>query len=195
LIKFLEKASTYPIHFGRLFEKECVIISKDNILKQLITKSAGFFKHIGIDLPDELEGNISVNAKIGIFIIRSHTFKPKIDNARNYCKDIGYDLFYNAGVHFISQVFYQEGSEKKDVIRKLLGEIMMALESSKEKFQTMTKIKVLEKEKDEKDENPLKYTLKGGRQIEKNLSKALRRDVLAERVQMKKQYNIAFNVI
>jgi hypothetical protein len=37
--------------------------------------------------------------------------------------------------------------------------------------------------------------MKGGRQIEKNLSQLLRRDVLTEKVQMKKQYNIAFNLI
>lgn len=78
LVKFLEKASTYPIHFGRLNEKEFLIISKDNILKQLIVKSAGFFKHIGIDIPDQPEGIISSNVKIGVFVIRSHTFKTKI---------------------------------------------------------------------------------------------------------------------
>jgi hypothetical protein len=50
LVKFLEKASAYPIHFGRLGQKDCIIISKDNILKQLINKSAGFFKHLGLDL-------------------------------------------------------------------------------------------------------------------------------------------------
>jgi len=53
LIKFLEKASTYPIHFGRIGEKDCIIISKDNILKQLIYKSTGFFKHTGISLIGE----------------------------------------------------------------------------------------------------------------------------------------------
>jgi len=53
LLKFLEKASTYPIHFGRIGEKDCIIISKDNILKQLIYKSAGFFKHTGISLMGE----------------------------------------------------------------------------------------------------------------------------------------------
>ena len=37
--------------------------------------------------------------------------------------------------------------------------------------------------------------MKGGRQIEKSLSQLLRRDVLTEKVQMKKQYNIAFNLI
>jgi hypothetical protein len=47
-------------------------------LKQLINKSPGFFKHIGMDLSSELEGNISANAKIGIFLIRSPTFKTKI---------------------------------------------------------------------------------------------------------------------
>lgn len=50
LIKFLEKASTFPIHYGRLGEKRSVIISKDNILRQLISKSQGFFKYLGIDL-------------------------------------------------------------------------------------------------------------------------------------------------
>lgn len=127
-------------------------------------------------------------------MIRSPTYKTKIENARNICKDIGYDLFYNLGVHYVNQVFYQEGGEKKAVIRKLLGEIVETIETSKQKFQPMTKIKGPEKEI-EKDENPLTYIMKGGRQIEKNLSQLFRRDVLTEKVQMKKQYNIAFNLI
>lgn len=94
-----------------------------------------------MDLSGELEGNVSANAKIGIFLIRSPTYKTKIENARNICKDIGYDLFYSLGVHYINQVFYQEGGEKKAVIRKLLGDILEAIEASKQKFQPMTKIK------------------------------------------------------
>jgi hypothetical protein len=80
-------------------------------------------------------------------------------------------------------------------MQKLLGDIMQALENKKQKFETMTKMKTFDKYKNEKDENPLKYIPKGGREIDKNLSKLLRRDVLTERVQMKKQYNIAYNLI
>lgn len=80
-------------------------------------------------------------------------------------------------------------------MQKLLGDLMQALENKKQKFETMTKMKTFDKNKEEKDENPLKYIPKGGREIDKNLSKLLRRDVLTERVQMKKQYNIAYNLI
>ncbi len=59
----------------------------------------------------------------------------------------------------------------------------------------MGKIKVPEKEVPEKETNPMPYIMKGARQIEKNLSRLLRRDVLTEKVQMKKQYHIAFNII
>ena len=104
-----------------------------------------------MDLSGELEGNISENAKIGIFLIRSPTFNAKIENARNICKDIGYDLFYNVGVHYVNQVFYQQAGEKKAMIRKLLGDIMETIEASKQKFQPMTKIKGNEKEGPEKD--------------------------------------------
>jgi hypothetical protein len=98
-------------------------------------------------------------------------------------------------MHNVNQVFYQEEGEKKAVIRKLLGDIMETIEASKQKFQPMTKIKGPEKEGAEKDENPLTYIMKGGRQIDKNLSQLLRRDVLTEKLQMKKQYNIGFNLI
>jgi hypothetical protein len=54
-----------------------MIISKDNILKQIINKSAGFFKYIGITLQDE-DVEITTKAKIGIFLIRSPTFKSKL---------------------------------------------------------------------------------------------------------------------
>ncbi len=70
---------------------------------------------------------VSANSKIGIFMIRSHTFKQKIDNTRKIIKDKGYDLFFSSGVYYINQVFSQEGSETKDVIRKLLGDVMEAI--------------------------------------------------------------------
>lgn len=41
----------------------------------------------------------------------------------------------------------------------------------------------------------MKYNLKGGRCIDKALSEMMKRDVLSEKVQMKKEFLIAFNVV
>jgi hypothetical protein len=79
-----------------------VIISKDNILKQLINKSAGFFKYIGINLPEDSSEKMVGDAKVGIFAIRSLTYKNKIEKARNACKEIGYDLFCNSNIFYIN---------------------------------------------------------------------------------------------
>ncbi len=122
LIKFLNAASTYPIHYGRLSEKRFIIVSKDNILKQLITKSAKFFEYLGIE-----EGKDKSEANVGLFLIRSPTFKTKIEQTRDVCKLKGYDLFENGNVYYINQVFYNEGIEEKNIIKNLLGTIMLVL--------------------------------------------------------------------
>jgi hypothetical protein len=86
--------------------------------------------------------------------------------------------------------------ENKDVIRDLLKNIMCTLEENKQKFETMNSIKKFDKGEQYKNaENPLKYSVKGGRIQDKDLSNLMKRDVLIEGVQMKKEYMIAFNVI
>ena len=45
---YLKKATLYPVHFAPFANNVTIIISKDNILKQLISKSASFMKYIGL---------------------------------------------------------------------------------------------------------------------------------------------------
>ena len=47
--KYLKKATLYPAYFGRYSNSIVVVISKDNILKQLISKSANFLKYLGLE--------------------------------------------------------------------------------------------------------------------------------------------------
>ena len=48
LVKYLKKATVYPVYFSKFNNSMSIIISKDNILKQLISKSASFMKYIGL---------------------------------------------------------------------------------------------------------------------------------------------------
>lgn len=48
LSKFLEKAANFPIHLAKFNEKGYMLITKDNIIKQLALKSNNFFKYLGI---------------------------------------------------------------------------------------------------------------------------------------------------
>ena len=48
LTKYLKKAALYPVYNGQISANMNIIISKDNILKQLINKSPSFLKYIGL---------------------------------------------------------------------------------------------------------------------------------------------------
>lgn len=48
LVKYLKKASLYPVHYSRLNNHTSLLITKDNILKQLASKSAQFMKLVGL---------------------------------------------------------------------------------------------------------------------------------------------------
>ena len=50
LSKYLEKVSNYPIHLSNCNDKRFLLMTKDNILKQLFRKSKKVFKEFG--LPD-----------------------------------------------------------------------------------------------------------------------------------------------
>lgn len=56
---------------------------------------------------------------------------------------------------------------------------MQSLEENKQKFETMSRIKSKEEEPKTNAQNPLKYSLKGGRCIDKTLSALMKRDVLS----------------
>ena len=45
---YLKKATLYPVHFSPFADNVSIVISKDNILKQLVGKSASFMKYIGL---------------------------------------------------------------------------------------------------------------------------------------------------
>ena len=92
-------------------------------------------------------------------------------------------------------MFHHEKLESNEEIRVLLCKIMQSLEENKQKFETMSRIKPRDEEPSTNAQNPLKYSLKGGRCTDKALSAQLKRDVLSEKVQMKKEFLIAFNVV
>ena len=48
LKKYLAKASIFPVYFAKYNNSNTVIISKDNVLRQLIQKSPNFLKYLGI---------------------------------------------------------------------------------------------------------------------------------------------------
>jgi hypothetical protein len=82
------------------------------------------------------------------------------------------------------------------VIRQLLGPIMVGLEESKKKFDIVKKFAESKHQSvSQPSDNKLKYILKGGRKEEEALSKLFRRDVLCEKVQMRKEFYIAYNCI
>jgi hypothetical protein len=83
-----------------------MLITKDNIIKQLALKSNNFFKYLGIEEYNKEGERLPTSPKVGIFVIRSLSFKNKIETIRNVCKDKGYDLFMNCGINYINQVFY-----------------------------------------------------------------------------------------
>jgi len=53
LVKYLKKASLYPVHFTRINAHTTLLITKDNILKQLASKSPQFMKLIGLERTEE----------------------------------------------------------------------------------------------------------------------------------------------
>lgn len=95
----------------------------------------------------------------------------------------------------MNQVFHHDKLESNEEIRALLCKIMQSLEENKQKFETMSRIKHKDEEPSTNAQNPLKYSLKGGRCTDKALSALMKRDVLSEKVQMKKEFLIAFNVV
>ena len=53
LQKYLKKASLYPVHFCKMNNHTSLLITKDNILKQLATKSPQFMRLIGLERGEE----------------------------------------------------------------------------------------------------------------------------------------------
>lgn len=74
---------------------------------------------------------------------------------------------------------------------------MIGLEENKKKYDVVKKFAVSHGSQPVKEssDNKLKYILKGGRKEQEVLSKMFRRDVLCEKVQMKKEFYIAYNCI
>lgn len=50
--KYLEKATIYPAYFSSYNSSTAVLISKDNIIRQLVLKSNNFMKYLGLDSPE-----------------------------------------------------------------------------------------------------------------------------------------------
>ena len=48
LSKYLKKAALYPVYNAAMNINMSIIITKDNIMKQLISKSPSFLKYLGL---------------------------------------------------------------------------------------------------------------------------------------------------
>ena len=46
--KYLSKAALFPVYLEQYSNSTTVIISKDNVLRQLVQKSPNFLKYLGI---------------------------------------------------------------------------------------------------------------------------------------------------
>jgi hypothetical protein len=46
--KYLKKSTVYPAYYGIYSQSTSVLITKDNIFRQLIQKSSNFMKYLGL---------------------------------------------------------------------------------------------------------------------------------------------------
>lgn len=110
--KYLKKASLYPIYLGSHNNHTSVIISKDNILKQLLMKSPNFMKYLGLEEPNELSFSLSqteYEPSVGFYLIPSGTINLKIEKIKEKCQSKSYDIFTHFGVRYFKKVFIQQG--------------------------------------------------------------------------------------
>jgi hypothetical protein len=48
VLKFLKIGVSYPVYFSPYNASNSILISKDNVIKQLVTKSANFLRYLGL---------------------------------------------------------------------------------------------------------------------------------------------------
>ena len=108
LAKYLKKATLFPVHFTKFSQHIAIIISKDNILKQLINKSASFIKYIGLNQEvDETQKDI--DPSVGFYVVPSESLDAKMEKIREKVQNKGYDIYSHQGIRYFRRVFIQAG--------------------------------------------------------------------------------------
>lgn len=74
--KYLSKAVIFPTYFEKYNNSTSIIISKDNVLRQLIQKSPNFLKYLGIE-PQNGE-QLTYEPQVGIYIVPSTSIINKL---------------------------------------------------------------------------------------------------------------------
>lgn len=134
LPKYLKKATLFPVHFTKFNQHIAIIISKDNILKQLINKSASFIKYIGLD-QDGDGVQKEVDPTVGFYVITSSSLDNKMEKIREKVQSKGYDIYSHLGIRYFKRVFIQAGKEKYNDSKELLSELTQCIEQNKTKFE------------------------------------------------------------
>ena len=110
LVKYLKKASLYPVHFTRINAYTTLLITKDNILKQLASKSPQFMKLVGLERTEEQmeNGNDPV---LGFYMVPSVSYESRMDKIREKIKNRNYDIYTSMGVKYMRENFIQQGKK------------------------------------------------------------------------------------
>ena len=108
--KYLKKATLYPVHFAKFSNNIAIVISKDNILKQLINKSASFMKYIGLEMELD-QTQTSVDPSVGFYILPSNSLELKMEKIREKAQLKNHDVYSHLGIRYLKKVFIQAGKK------------------------------------------------------------------------------------
>lgn len=97
------------------------------------------------------------------------------------------------GVRYFRKVFVKEGKEKYHPFKELLVTLFQVVEEFKLKYDIMKQTK--EPRPIKEIDDGLKYQILSGKIEHPSLRKMLKRDVLTEKIQMKKKYIISYNIV
>ena len=134
LAKYLKKATLFPVHFMKFNQNIAIIISKDNILKQLINKSASFMKYIGLDQGVD-ETQKEVDPTVGFYVLPSFSLDTKMEKIKDKAQSKGYDIYSHLGIRYFRRVFTQAGKEKTNDSKELLSDLTQCIEQNKTKHE------------------------------------------------------------
>jgi hypothetical protein len=177
MLKYLKKATLYPVYFAKFNNSTAIVISKDNILKQLISKSTSFMRYLGLEQSaEEIQKN--VDPTVGFYLIPSISLDIKIEKMREKAQSKSYDIYSHTGIRYLRKVFIQQGKEQTNDYKALLIDLMLCVEEYKQKFEIGRPQKKEELRPKEADDG-LKYQIISGKGTNEELSKLLRRDVLS----------------
>lgn len=126
--EYLKRISKFPITFGKLSETIIVLISKDNILKELLKKKDKIISKAGI----------TENTSLGIFIPHCYSKDEKKEQINKICKEMGYDFWQIWGVRYFRPMISSDG-EPRDQFEtlELIIQIISGFMEVKDKYDIM----------------------------------------------------------